>query len=71
MALFNVTLKTGSSPDELVKAKEKATSQGGVIKHEFTLYPGFTVEFPDDKINVLETDQHLNVEQDGVVTTQS
>lgn len=28
------------------------------------------VEFPDDKINVLETDQHLHVEQDGLVTTQ-
>ena len=29
------------------------------------------VQFPDDQVSVLETDQHLHVEQDGEVKTQS
>lgn len=37
-----VTLKENASPDELQKAKEKAKSDGGEIKHEFTLIKGFT-----------------------------
>jgi hypothetical protein len=37
-----VTLKENASADELTKAKEKAKSDGGEIKHEFTLIKGFT-----------------------------
>jgi hypothetical protein len=37
-----VTLKENASPDELQKAKDKAKSDGGEIKHEFTLIKGFT-----------------------------
>lgn len=37
-----VTLKENASPDQLQKAKDKAKSDGGEIKHEFTLIKGFT-----------------------------
>jgi hypothetical protein len=37
-----VTLKENASPEELTKAKDKAKSDGGEIKHEFTLIKGFT-----------------------------
>jgi hypothetical protein len=29
-----------------------------------------SVEYPDDHVNVLESNEHLHVEQDGKVTTQ-
>ncbi|KIW78125.1 hypothetical protein Z517_07958 [Fonsecaea pedrosoi CBS 271.37] len=65
-----VTLKENASPEELTKAKEKAKADGGEIKHEFTLIKGFTVEFPDDKVGVLQTNEHIHVEQDSEVRTQ-
>ncbi|KAL1957273.1 hypothetical protein VTO42DRAFT_6179 [Malbranchea cinnamomea] len=68
--LFNVTLKPDAAPQELEKAKEEARQKGGVIRHEYTLIKGFTVEFPDDHVSVLESNQHINVEQDGGVKTQ-
>ncbi|EEH05894.1 hypothetical protein HCEG_08836 [Histoplasma capsulatum var. duboisii H88] len=68
--LFNVTLKKDAPPEELEKAKEEARKSGGTIKHEYTLIKGFTVEYPDDHIQVLETTEHLHVEQDGDVRTQ-
>jgi len=70
MPLFNVTLKENASPEELTKAKDKAKADGGQIKHEFTLIKGFTVEFPEDKVGVLQTNEHIHVEQDGEVKTQ-
>ncbi|KAF3401179.1 hypothetical protein DPV78_005624 [Talaromyces pinophilus] len=70
MTLYNVTLKENASPAELEKAKEKARSEGGTIKHEYTLIKGFTVEYPDDHVSVLESNEHLHVEQDGKVSTQ-
>ncbi|KAI9811896.1 MAG: hypothetical protein M1827_005247 [Pycnora praestabilis] len=68
--LYNVTLKEGASAEELQKAKETAKSQDGKIMHEFTLIKGFTVEFPDDKVGALESNDHIHVEQDGEVKTQ-
>ncbi|PGH06521.1 hypothetical protein GX51_02345 [Blastomyces parvus] len=68
--LFNVTLKKDAPPEELEKAKEEARRSGGTIKHEYTLIKGFTVEYPDDHIKVLESTEHLHVEQDGEVRTQ-
>jgi len=68
--LFNVTLKPDASPEELEKAKEQAKNEGGIIRHEYTLIKGFTVEYPDDHVNVLQTTEFVNVEQDGGVTTQ-
>ncbi|KAJ9660109.1 hypothetical protein H2198_002806 [Neophaeococcomyces mojaviensis] len=70
MPLYNVTLKENASAQELDKAKQKAKDQGGEIKHEFTLIKGFTVEFPDDKVGVLSTNDDIHVEQDGEVKTQ-
>ncbi|KAE8355288.1 hypothetical protein BDV28DRAFT_129275 [Aspergillus coremiiformis] len=70
MPLYNVTLKKDSPPEELEKAKDKARSQGGTIKHEYTLIKGFTVEYPDDQVNALESTDHIHVEQDGEITTQ-
>ncbi|KAL1987815.1 hypothetical protein VTN96DRAFT_2218 [Rasamsonia emersonii] len=70
MPLFNVTLKKDASPEELEKAKQQAKEQGGVIKHEYTLIKGFTVEYPEDQVSVLQSNEHLHVEQDGEVKTQ-
>ncbi|OJD19844.1 hypothetical protein AJ78_00203 [Emergomyces pasteurianus Ep9510] len=55
---------------EKSRAKAEARKSGGTIKHEYTLIKGFTVEYPDDHIKVLETTEHLHVEQDGQVRTQ-
>ena len=45
-------------------------SEGGEIKHEFTLIKGFTVEYPADHVSVLQSTEHIHVEQDGEVRTQ-
>ncbi|MCJ1426464.1 hypothetical protein MMC29_004367 [Sticta canariensis] len=71
MAIYNVTLKGGSSEEELAKAKENAISLGGTIQHEFTLIQGFTVQFPDDQASVLESNDKLYVEVVGEVKIQS
>ncbi|KAK2742770.1 hypothetical protein FQN55_007713 [Onygenales sp. PD_40] len=73
--LFNlsaqqVTLKKDAPPAELEKAKQEARNSGGTIKHEYTLIKGFTVEYPDDHVKVLQTTEHLHVEQDGEVHTK-
>lgn len=43
------------------RAKEKATSQGGVIKHEFTLYPGFTWGYA-----LIAFDSYTDFDQSGI-----
>jgi hypothetical protein len=45
-----VTLKENASAAELDKAKEKAKSDGGEIKHEFTLIKGFTFATPGPSV---------------------
>ncbi|KAH8705193.1 hypothetical protein BGW36DRAFT_421761 [Talaromyces proteolyticus] len=70
MTLFNVTLKDSAPQEQLEKAKEEARKNGGTIKHEYKIIKGFTVEYPDDQVNVLETNEHIHVEQDGMVSTQ-
>ncbi|KAF2747904.1 hypothetical protein M011DRAFT_486298 [Sporormia fimetaria CBS 119925] len=70
MPAYNITLKDGSSKEELDAAKKKVTDQGGKITNEFTIIPGFTAEFPEDKISVLQSDDKLNVEPDSEVRTQ-
>ncbi|KAB8235567.1 hypothetical protein ETB97_006896 [Aspergillus alliaceus] len=70
MPLYNVTLKKDSPPEELEKAKNKAISEGGTIKHEYTLIKGFTVEYPDDHVGALESSDHVHVEQDGEMKIQ-
>ncbi|KAK4691149.1 hypothetical protein P7C71_g5789, partial [Lecanoromycetidae sp. Uapishka_2] len=69
--MYNITLKDGASPDQIDnRAKQTAKSQGGTIKHEFTLIKGFTVEFPNDAVHTMQTDDHIHVEQDGEARTQ-
>ncbi|MCJ1239937.1 hypothetical protein MMC14_007936 [Varicellaria rhodocarpa] len=75
MPLFNITLKENASDAELEKtnilrARDTAKSQGGKITHEFTLMKGFIVDFPADKVGVLESNEHINVEQDSELQTQ-
>ncbi|KZZ87257.1 Proteinase inhibitor, propeptide [Ascosphaera apis ARSEF 7405] len=67
---YNVTLKPDAPKEELEKAKEEAKAKGGVIAHEFTLIKGFVVQFPDDHVDVLESNDHLHVEKDQEVKTQ-
>ncbi|CAI7668700.1 unnamed protein product [Penicillium palitans] len=70
MPLYNITLKTDAPVEELEKAKETAREKGGVIKHEYSIIKGFTVEFPEDNVQTFESTQHVHVERDGGVTTQ-
>ncbi|EAW14199.1 uncharacterized protein ACLA_072320 [Aspergillus clavatus NRRL 1] len=70
MPLYNVTLKQDAPPEELEKAKETAKSQGGTIKHEFSLIKGFTVEYPEDHVGPLQSNDHVHVEEDQEVRTQ-
>ncbi|KAK3628567.1 hypothetical protein LTR56_018510 [Elasticomyces elasticus] len=51
-------------------AKKQVTEQGGKIINEFKLIKGFTAEFPEDKVHTLQSNEHLNVENDGQVKTQ-
>ncbi|KAK4553723.1 hypothetical protein LTR86_009221 [Recurvomyces mirabilis] len=51
-------------------AKKQVTDQGGKIVNEFKLIKGFTASFPDDKVHTLQSNEHLNVENDGQVKTQ-
>ena len=49
-------MKENASADELTKAKDKAKSEGGEIKHEFTLIKGFTFVFsPIDTLGIVLT----------------
>ncbi|KXL42412.1 MAG: hypothetical protein FE78DRAFT_191752, partial [Acidomyces sp. 'richmondensis'] len=52
------------------RAKKQVIDQGGKIVHEFKLVKGFTSEFPEDKLHTLQSNEHLNVEEDKQVTTQ-
>ncbi|WEW57264.1 hypothetical protein PRK78_002729 [Emydomyces testavorans] len=70
MVMFNVTLKPNASADELDKAKEEARKTGGTIRHEYKLIKGFTVEYPDDHVHVLQSTTYVNVEQDGPAKSQ-
>jgi len=67
---INVSLQSGADVSKLEEAKKKVTDQGGKIVNEFKLVKGFTAELPDDKVSVLETDSHINVENNGEVKTQ-
>ncbi|KAI9672455.1 MAG: hypothetical protein M1817_003221 [Caeruleum heppii] len=65
-----VTLKENAPHSELEKAKDTAKEQGGIIRHEYTLIKGFTVEFPADKVHAFQSNEHVHVEADEQVKTQ-
>ncbi|CDM34443.1 hypothetical protein DTO013E5_4952 [Penicillium roqueforti] len=68
MPLYNITLKTNAPVEELEKAKAFAREKGGVIRHEYSIIKGFTVEFPDDTVQTLKSTEHVHIEQDGAVS---
>ncbi|KAJ5168449.1 uncharacterized protein N7482_004043 [Penicillium canariense] len=70
MPLYNVTLKPDAPVEQLDAAKDQAREKGGTIKHEYSLIKGFVVEFPDDHVDTLESNDHIHVEQDTEVKTQ-
>ncbi|KAI0406171.1 hypothetical protein F4802DRAFT_596530 [Xylaria palmicola] len=69
--LDQVTCKEGASADEVAATKKHAKDQGGKITHEYNLIKGFAVEFPEDKVNTLESHEHVKaIEKDQEVKTQ-
>ncbi|KAI0870170.1 protease propeptide/inhibitor [Hypoxylon argillaceum] len=71
MPTYIVTCKENASPEEVAAAKQHAKDQGGKITHEYNLIKGFAVEYPEDKINTLESHEHVKaVELDQEVRTQ-
>ncbi|KAM0709217.1 hypothetical protein Q7P35_003254 [Cladosporium inversicolor] len=70
MPQINVSLKDGASADQLEAAKKQVTDQGGKIEHEFKLVKGFSASFPEDKVHTLSSNEHIEVENDGKVSTQ-
>ncbi|KAI9747363.1 MAG: hypothetical protein M1815_004289 [Lichina confinis] len=68
--IFLVTLKENASPEELEKAKNHATEQGGKITHESAIVKSFHVEFPEDAVHSLASNEHIDVEADQEVKTQ-
>ncbi|KAI9763717.1 MAG: hypothetical protein M1835_007744 [Candelina submexicana] len=71
---YMVTLKPGSSPEELEKAKEAAKSAGGKITHESTLIKSFKsvlhIPAPSCSYHVL-TSASVDVPDDKVSTLQT
>ncbi|KKY27547.1 hypothetical protein UCRPC4_g00989 [Phaeomoniella chlamydospora] len=59
-----------SIPYSTTMAKEAAQKQGGTIKHTYTLIKGFTVEYADESVGILESNDHIHVEKDSEVKTQ-
>lgn len=65
MPSYIVTCKDDATPEQVAAAKKHATDQGGKIGHEYTLIKGFSVEFPEDAVQTLESHEHVKaVEKD-------
>ncbi|KAG5662298.1 hypothetical protein KAF25_004716 [Fusarium avenaceum] len=71
MPSYIITCKDDATDEQVQAAKQHAQDQGGKITHEYNLFKGFSCEFPDDVISVLESHEHIKaVEPDGLMTTQ-
>ncbi|OTB03286.1 hypothetical protein M426DRAFT_321849 [Hypoxylon sp. CI-4A] len=71
MPTYIVTCKPEASAEEVAAAKKHAEDQGGKIGHEYKLIKGFSVTFPNDAVNTLESHEHVKaVELDQEVKTQ-
>ncbi|KAI0852745.1 hypothetical protein F5Y00DRAFT_154130 [Daldinia vernicosa] len=71
MPSYIVTLKENATPEEVAAAKKHAQDQGGKIGHEYSLIKAFSVTFPNDAVNTLESHEHVKaVELDQEVRTQ-
>ncbi|KAI5358020.1 Putative peptidase S8 propeptide/proteinase inhibitor I9 [Septoria linicola] len=67
---INVSLAKDADAKHYDTAKKQVEDQGGKVVNEYKLIKGFTAEFPDDKVHSLSSNEHINVENDGVVKTQ-
>ncbi|KAL5594372.1 hypothetical protein BROUX41_001307 [Berkeleyomyces rouxiae] len=71
MPSYMVTLKKGSTDEEVTAAKELAQKQGGEITDEFTLIKGFAVSYPEGTVQTLENHPTVqSFEPNGTVKTQ-
>ncbi|KAH8912066.1 protease propeptide/inhibitor [Coniochaeta sp. PMI_546] len=71
MPTYIVTCKDDASDEQVAATKQHAKDQGGEITHEYSLIKGFAVKFPEDKVNTLESHEHVKaVEKDQEVRTQ-
>ncbi|KAK4196821.1 putative peptidase [Triangularia verruculosa] len=71
MPSYIVTCNDDATDEQVAAAKQQAIDQGGKIGHEYTLIKGFSVSFPDDSVQTLESHEAVNqVELDQEVRTQ-
>ncbi|KAL3607187.1 hypothetical protein FPOAC2_02162 [Fusarium poae] len=71
MPSYIVTCKEDATDEQVQSAKQHAIDQGGKIGHEYSLIKGFSVEFPQDSVQTLESHEHIHaVEADGEMKTQ-
>ncbi|KAI0132783.1 peptidase inhibitor I9 [Xylariales sp. AK1849] len=71
MPSYIVTCKSDATPEQVAAAKKHATDQGGKIGHEYNLIKGFSVEFPKDHVNTLESHESIKaVEEDKEMKIQ-
>ncbi|KAL1860405.1 hypothetical protein VTK73DRAFT_7360 [Phialemonium thermophilum] len=71
MPTYIVTCKDNATPEQIEQAKKHAIDNGGKIGHEYSLIKGFSVTFPDDAVQTLESHEHVKaVEKDQEVKTQ-
>ncbi|KAI0014226.1 peptidase inhibitor I9 [Xylariaceae sp. FL0662B] len=71
MPTYIVTLKPDATAEQVAAAKKHAQEQGGTIGHEYNLIKGFSVTFPKDSIQALESYEHVKgVELDQEMKTQ-
>ncbi|KAI0478642.1 alpha-ketoacid dehydrogenase kinase [Xylariaceae sp. FL0804] len=56
---YIVTCKKDATPEQVAAAKKHAEEQGGKIGHEYKLIKGFSVEFPKDSVQTMESHEHV------------
>ncbi|KAI1083652.1 alpha-ketoacid dehydrogenase kinase [Whalleya microplaca] len=59
MPTYIVTCKPDATTEQVAAAKKHAEDQGGKIGHEYSLIKGFSVTFPQDSIQTLESHEHV------------
>ncbi|KAH9908572.1 peptidase inhibitor I9 [Xylariomycetidae sp. FL2044] len=71
MPSYIITCKKDATPEQVAAAKKHAEEQGGKIGHEYNLIKGFSVTFPKDSVQTMESHEHVQaVEEDKEMKTQ-
>ncbi|KAK4112080.1 protease propeptide/inhibitor [Canariomyces notabilis] len=71
MPSYIVTLKDEATDEQVQKLKDEVKSQGGEIKHEYSLIKAFSVSYPEGTVQALGSHELVKeVEQDQEVRTQ-